>query len=423
MRLPQSCRKPFSIRNLFIILVLPFAGMLPLHARTNSQQLRSSPSNLRFGSVIVAQSESQTAVLTNSGQTSVTISAVTVSGSGFSVSGLALPAVLAAGQRVNLSVIFAPARTGWVSGSVTVTSNASNPTLQLGLHANGVSSDPLTAAPSSLSFGQVTVGSNSALSVVLTNAGSGSETLTAFQTVGSSFSVSGPTLPVVLSRGQSITLSVTFAPQAAGVTSGSVFVPGPGLNIPLTGTGTTPTVGQLTISPGTLSFGNVDIGTPTTQPSTISATGGTVTISSASSSSSLFSISGASFPLTLNVGQSTQINVVFDPTTASAVSATLTLISNASNSKATESLTGTGVSPQYSVSLSWNASTSSVTGYNVYRGTAVGSYSKINTTLDPNTTYTDSTVVSGATYYYAATAVDSSGQESTYSSPVQVAVP
>jgi len=37
--------------------------------------------------------------------------------------------------------------------------------------------------------------------------------------------------------------------------------------------------------------------------------------------------------------------------------------------------------------------------------------------------YTDSTVQSGQTYYYATTAVDSSGVESTYSNQVQVAVP
>jgi len=75
------------------------------------------------------------------------------------------------------------------------------------------------------------------------------------------------------------------------------------------------------------------------------------------------------------------------------------------------------------VSLGWSASTSPVEGYNVYRGTAPGQYSKLNKTLDPNTSYTDVMVASGTTYYYAATAVNSSGQESAFSAPVQVAVP
>jgi len=421
MRLPQSSGPAFPIPAVFLVFFLFLAAMLPLHARESSQQLRSSPANLRFGSVVVGQSESQSVTLSNNGTTSITISAITPNGSGISVSGLTLPATVAAGQSVSLTVDFSPTSTGWVGGEVTVASTASNSNLQIGLHANGVSTDPMTAAPASLSFGSVSVGSTSALSVVLTNVGSGIETLTAFQTTGSGYSVSGPGLPLILNKGQSATLSVTFAPRTSGTLTGSIFVPGPGLSVSLNGTGTSSS-GQLTVAPTSMSFGSVDIGSTTTQASTITATGGSVTVSSASSSGSQFSISGLSLPLTLNAGQSASVNIVFAPTTSGSASSTLTFTTSTST-KNTEALSGTGVSPQYSVSLSWNASTSSVSGYNVYRGTAVGLYSKINTSLNPSTTYTDNTVAAGTTYYYAATAVNSSGAESTYSSPIQVAVP
>jgi fibronectin type 3 domain-containing protein len=44
--------------------------------------------------------------------------------------------------------------------------------------------------------------------------------------------------------------------------------------------------------------------------------------------------------------------------------------------------------------------------------------------MDTTTAYTDTTVVSGQTYYYAATSVNSSGQESALSTPpVQVVIP
>ncbi len=227
-------------------------------------------------------------------------------------------------------------------------------------------------------------------------------------------------MPVTLASGQSITLSVSFSPQAAGANAGSVFVSGDGLDIPLSGTGTT--VGQLSVTPGSLGFGNVDVGTSTTQPSTMTASGGSVTVSSANSSNSQFSISGVSLPVTINAGQTVSFDVVFAPTKTGSDSATLSFASNASN-QGSESLSGTGIVPQYSVNLSWNASSPPVAGYNVYRGTAVGAYSKINPSLDANTAYTDSTVSSGVTYYYAATSVNSSGQESSYSSPVEVMVP
>jgi fibronectin type 3 domain-containing protein len=83
------------------------------------------------------------------------------------------------------------------------------------------------------------------------------------------------------------------------------------------------------------------------------------------------------------------------------------------------------VTPQtYSVSLTWDASTSTVTGYNVYRGTVSGGpYTRLNSSLDAGTTFVDGAVAASQTYYYVTTAVNSSGQESTYSNQVQVIIP
>jgi fibronectin type 3 domain-containing protein len=117
--------------------------------------------------------------------------------------------------------------------------------------------------------------------------------------------------------------------------------------------------------------------------------------------------------------------VAFDPATSGAVTGTVTVASNAANSPATISLSGTGVGSA-SVALSWIASTSSdIVGYNEYRGTALGSYSKVNSSLVAGTSYSDTTVQSGQdmTYYYVVTAVNSSGVESAYSSPASVRVP
>jgi len=70
----------------------------------------------------------------------------------------------------------------------------------------------------------------------------------------------------------------------------------------------------------------------------------------------------------------------------------------------------------YSVQLTWQASTSNVIGYNVYRSTTNGGpYVKINATLVTPLTYTDSSVAGSTTYYYVTTAVDPAGVESEYS--------
>ena len=80
--------------------------------------------------------------------------------------------------------------------------------------------------------------------------------------------------------------------------------------------------------------------------------------------------------------------------------------------------------PDYVVDLSWSASTSGdVVGYNVYRGPNGTTWSKINSNLVSPTLYSDSTVASGTKYYYATTAVNASGDESSKSTPIEVVVP
>jgi fibronectin type 3 domain-containing protein len=87
-------------------------------------------------------------------------------------------------------------------------------------------------------------------------------------------------------------------------------------------------------------------------------------------------------------------------------------------------LSGTGSTVQHSVAVNWTASTSTVAGYNVYRGTLSGGpYSKIDSTLITGLTYTDNTVSSGATYYYVITAVAADGTESSFSNQVQAVIP
>jgi len=76
------------------------------------------------------------------------------------------------------------------------------------------------------------------------------------------------------------------------------------------------------------------------------------------------------------------------------------------------------------VDLSWQASTSqNITGYNVYRGTDGKSWTKVNVSLVASTLYDDSTVANSTTYYYATTAVDTSGVESGKSNAVKVVIP
>lgn len=417
----QPCARRFvrSIRIgiVLTLLSLTFSAAFSSKAYAAAQPLTFSPAQLRFGQVAVGQMETQLAVITNPGTSSLTISSSSVSGSEFSVTGLKLPAVIAAGQSVSVNLTFTPTETGWTGQRVTFTTKTEG-NVELAVAGAGVTSNAMTAQPADLSFGQVAVGKSSALSVTVTNEESKTETLTAFQVAGSGFSVSGPSLPYTLASGKSVILKVTFTPQGNGVDGGNLMIGGGGMVIPLFGTGEA-AGGQLSVTPS-VSFGSVMMGSSQSMGSTLTATGGNVTISSANSSGTEFSISGVSFPLTISAGQSVNFDVVFAPETSGSASSTISFASNASNGGTAESASGSGAAPY--VTLSWNASTSKVTGYNVYRGTSTNNYAKINSSLDATTTYTDNSVTPGATYYYAATSVNASGEESGFSSPIEVQV-
>jgi len=79
----------------------------------------------------------------------------------------------------------------------------------------------------------------------------------------------------------------------------------------------------------------------------------------------------------------------------------------------------------HSVALAWTASISSgISGYNAYRATVSGGpYTPVNSGLIANTNFSDQTVLSGVTYYYVTTAVDSQGMESAYSNEAVATVP
>jgi hypothetical protein len=222
------------------------------------------------------------------------------------------------------------------------------------------------------------------------------------------------TTPATTTSDNGAQFTVTVTNSAGNVTSNAAIL----------------TVNAATIllnsSSTSLGFANVNIGSSNILGVTFTNAGNSnVTISNVSISGAGFSASGVSTGQILTPGQIATLNVTFTPATAASVTGSVTLTSNATNSPATVSLSGTGVQPvAHSVTLNWTASTSTVAGYNVYRSAVSGGpYTKVNSTLITTTQYTDSTVQAGQTYFYVVTSLDSSSVESTFSNEVSATVP
>ncbi|MGB9309864.1 MAG: choice-of-anchor D domain-containing protein, partial [Candidatus Acidiferrales bacterium] len=392
-------------------------------------QLGASPASVNFGSIAVGSNGSQTITLTNSGTASITISQATASGTGFSISGITTPQTLGAGLTTTLSAKFAPTSAGSASGSVSIVSNAPGSPLTIAL--SGTATQPqLTATPSSAAFGSVVTGTSNSQTINLTNGGSATVTISAVTVAGTGFSTTGITAPLNIGAGGSATFNAVFAPTTAGAVTGSVTLtsnaPNSPLAIALSGTGLAATR-LLGLSTSSLSFGNVNVGSNSSLSAVLTNNGNAnVTISSVGVTGAGFSASGVTASEVLTPNQSVTVTVTFAPGTAGAITGSISIASNATNSPATINVSGTGVAATpHTVALAWTASTSTVSGYNVYRGTTPnGPYpTKLNPSLVTTEQFTDSNVTSGITYYYVVTAVDSSNVESVDSNQATAVIP
>jgi len=185
-------------------------------------------------------------------------------------------------------------------------------------------------------------------------------------------------------------------------------------------------VGALTSNLPSLSFNSVNVGSNSSL-SVILTNGGTanISITGVSVTGAGYTPSGVSTGLIIAGGATATLTIKFAPAAAGLVNGSVTVTSNATDPSLTIGLSATGVQPtSHSVALSWTASTSSVSGYDVLRAAVSGGpYTQVNTSLITTTQFTDSTVVSGQTYYYVVVAVNSSNQQSTDSNQVSATVP
>ncbi len=94
-------------------------------APATAPALSINATTIAFGDVVLNNPATQSVTLTSSGTASVTVSAATVAGTGFTVSGTSFPLTLSPNQTATLSVEFNPAAAGTASGSLTLTSNSS----------------------------------------------------------------------------------------------------------------------------------------------------------------------------------------------------------------------------------------------------------------------------------------------------------
>ncbi|HEV2382043.1 MAG TPA: choice-of-anchor D domain-containing protein [Terriglobia bacterium] len=313
-----------------------------------------SPTSLAFSTQLInTTSPAQTVTLTNTGSASLTITRMNATGP-FAQTNTCGSSV-AVGAKCTITVTFTPTSGGTPTGSVTVSDNgpASPQTVSLTGTATILSVSPLA-----LGWGTVNLGTSGSPQVVtLINKGTysvGSLSASITGTDPSDFSDT-TACEMSLSPAASCTYSVTFTPSVSGARTASLSISyasnagGSPQTVALSGTGGKAGSPAVTFTPGSLGFGNVNVGSSSGLGLTLTNTGGSnLTVTSVTGSGDYTETNTCS--ASLPPGQTCSISVTFKPIVMGADNGTLTVTDNAGNSPQSVSLTGTGLQPEASLS-------------------------------------------------------------------------
>ena len=337
-----------------------------------------SPLSVNFGNQPegTTSSSAQVITLTNGGNQPLTVSGVVLpSGPIAGEFPLASPVsacaakVLPPGGSCSIAINFQPQTTGLVSTQVGFLDNSGFLTGSqqvVAVSGTGTGMAPiLTVAPASVSFGTQPVGITSGTqTVTLTNAGSALLNLTGIAITGSNstnfgFFVKGGTpcpLPTgTLTAGASCTISVDFAPQAAGPVSATLSISdnasGSPQNVALSGNGGT---SGISVAPAALNFASQSVGANSVaQAVSINNTGTTavaVTISLGGTDAGDFAETDNCSQSPVAAGKTCVINVTFDPLQTGTRSALVQISDNAPHSPQIVTVGGTAVQATAAVS-------------------------------------------------------------------------
>ncbi len=299
-----------------------------------------SPSLLQFSTRTVGSTSSpRTAVIRNMGTAALNLDTKTLAGDFAETDdcGMSIPAA----GTCTFTVTFTPTAPGSRFGTILMGDNSAGSPHFINLVGNG-SSPIVVPSPTSLTFASAPVNSTSnAQTITLSNTGNATLNISSIQATGDFAQTTN--CASALGFGSSCQIQVTFTPTAGGARPGSLVLtddaPDSPQTIVLSGSGFVTTG---TVTPSTLSFGNVNVSSSSTaQVVTVTNTGGNIMTVSAVSATGDFSQTNNCSTIAAN-GTCT-VNVTFAPTASGSRTGTLTISDNAEGNPHAVTLGGMGI--------------------------------------------------------------------------------
>jgi len=186
-----------------------------------------SPTSHDFGTVDVGNHQDWSGLtISNTGTDTLTVSSIASDNSDFSVISPSFPQDITAGNSINVTVRFAPSSVGLISGQLTINSNDpdENP-VYVDLSGTGGGEPDIDVNPLSYDFGTVDVGNHQDWSgLTISNTGNAALRVESITSDNSDFSIISPSFPQDITAGNSINVTVRFAPSSVGLISGQLTI-------------------------------------------------------------------------------------------------------------------------------------------------------------------------------------------------------
>jgi hypothetical protein len=285
-----------------------------------------NPTSLSFATQAIGTgSVAQTVTLTNSGSAALSGISVAISGD-FTETDNCVDTTVTVGGSCGLQVTFAPSASGTRTGQLMITANVAGGQLAVALSGTGATAGLVSLTPSTISFGQVQVGTTSApLQVQAANSGGVPVAITSVNVTQPFTLASNSCGTTSLAANTSCQMQVAFAPTQAGGSTGTLtLVDGTGTQVvALSGTGAAAPTDSL--SPAALTFPATVTGQLSAAQTVTLTNSGDFTLTAIS-----VSVTGAfqaSNTCSSQLGghASCAISVVFAPIQAGSLSGTLTI--------------------------------------------------------------------------------------------------
>ncbi len=330
---------PRFSRILIVALVVVMGASLRLWA----QNITTTDANLTFAKqALGSTSGGQLVIITNNGATS---QAVTITASPQFTETDNCAGSIAGGASCNMNVYFTPANVGTVPGALTIDDNSGNLLASIGLKGTG--EIPLVAAPASISFGGIPIGSTStAKNLKITNLDPSAVTITGINASSDYIVNTAPCMNVTLNPGKYCTMTVEAQPTSA-VDNGAIVISdslgGTPLVVALSATGTGGGSPTLSLDKTTLTFKGAAGGISAVQTVTVTnttanpVTMGAITASSGYSETDTCPTVGN----TLGANGTCTINVTFTPQFAGKINGSVAVSYTGTQSPQLVSLSGT----------------------------------------------------------------------------------